>query len=147
MIRAGMSKACLSPSTLKLFFCKQSTNFKGNSSISRLPYQMKASFPGTSFICYQSGAQMAFYVCPSASGWGRGGKLRLNWLPLGIKAETKILCFVQLGVGVTDVTPGLLWSIRNLTSRRRIAGSNEQTVCIGNLLAQMIISQCRRLSA
>lgn len=64
---------------------------------------MEASFLRTCCMCYQRGTQAAFYVSPSAQGGGRGGKLRLGWLPLGIKAETKGLYFVQVGTGVPSL--------------------------------------------
>lgn len=64
---------------------------------------MEACFPRARFICYQRGAQIAFYVPPSAQAGGRGRKLRLDWLPLGIKAETKGLSFVQVGAGVPSL--------------------------------------------
>lgn len=61
---------------------------------------MEATFPTTCFICYQRGAQMAFYVPHSAQGGGRSGELRLDWLLLGIKAPTKGLYFVKVGIHV-----------------------------------------------
>lgn len=70
------------------------------------PLFVEASFPRTCFICYQRGAQMAFYVPPGAHGGGRGGKLRLDWLSSGIKAGTKGLYFGDW-CSLTDVTPGL----------------------------------------
>lgn len=48
------------------------------------------------------------YVPPSAQAGGRGGELRLNWLPLGIKAETKGLSFVQVATDVPSLMPLLL---------------------------------------
>lgn len=43
---------------------------------------------------------MAFYVPHSAQGGGRCWELRLDWLPLGMKAVTKGLYFVQVGICV-----------------------------------------------
>lgn len=63
---------------------------------------MEASFPRTSFIHYQRGAQMAFYVSHSAQG-GRYRELRLDWLPLGIKAAIKGLYFVQVEIHVPSL--------------------------------------------
>lgn len=51
---------------------------------------MEAPFPRTCFICYQRGAQ----------GGGRYEELRLDWLPLGIKAATKGMYFIQVGIHV-----------------------------------------------
>lgn len=61
---------------------------------------MEASFPRTCFICYQRGAQKVFHVPHSDQGAGRCGELRLDWLPLGIKASTKGMYFVQVGIHV-----------------------------------------------
>lgn len=91
---------CHSKSILRLFFSSGSRVKKRTVLYLRTSIPKESIFPRTYFICYQRGAQMAFYVPYSAQGGGRCWELRLDWLPLGMKAVTKGLYFVQVGICV-----------------------------------------------
>lgn len=89
-------------SKVLFFFWKQSENLKQSPSFKDFHTKWKHLFPG--HVSYATkGVLKWLFIYLTVPEEEDGGGLRLDWLPLGIKAATKGLYFVQVEVHVSSL--------------------------------------------